>query len=107
MACTQAELEQQSSQTTSPGHYAPSDCAPLLTDGGNVRGKKLIIALTRPGMDSTRSLKVCSVVSGTKMLAADPLDLRLKNIAVLKLPSCHALEENEALLDPRTKCHQC
>ncbi|KAK3536984.1 hypothetical protein QTP86_030278, partial [Hemibagrus guttatus] len=25
MACTQAELEQQSSQTTSPGHYAPSD----------------------------------------------------------------------------------
>ncbi|KAK3531072.1 hypothetical protein QTP70_009449 [Hemibagrus guttatus] len=26
MACTQAELEQQSSQTTSPGHYAPSDC---------------------------------------------------------------------------------
>ncbi|KAK3518313.1 hypothetical protein QTP86_003673, partial [Hemibagrus guttatus] len=27
MACTQAELEQQSSQTTSPGHYAPSDWA--------------------------------------------------------------------------------
>ncbi|KAK3537687.1 hypothetical protein QTP70_017910, partial [Hemibagrus guttatus] len=25
MACTQAELVQQSSQTTSPGHYAPSD----------------------------------------------------------------------------------
>ncbi|KAK3515325.1 hypothetical protein QTP70_014456, partial [Hemibagrus guttatus] len=25
MACTQAELEQQSSQTTSPGHYAPSN----------------------------------------------------------------------------------
>ncbi|KAK3514924.1 hypothetical protein QTP86_005296, partial [Hemibagrus guttatus] len=25
MACTQAELEQLSSQTTSPGHYAPSD----------------------------------------------------------------------------------
>ncbi|KAK3506223.1 hypothetical protein QTP70_009284 [Hemibagrus guttatus] len=25
MACTQAELEQQSSQTTSPGHYTPSD----------------------------------------------------------------------------------
>ncbi|KAK3540185.1 hypothetical protein QTP70_027710, partial [Hemibagrus guttatus] len=23
--CTQAELEQQSSQTTSPGHYTPSD----------------------------------------------------------------------------------
>ncbi|KAK3512879.1 hypothetical protein QTP70_028949, partial [Hemibagrus guttatus] len=26
MACTQAELEQQSSRTTSPGHYAPFDC---------------------------------------------------------------------------------
>ncbi|KAK3534567.1 hypothetical protein QTP86_016652 [Hemibagrus guttatus] len=25
MACTQAELEQQSSRTTCPGHYAPSD----------------------------------------------------------------------------------
>ncbi|KAK3559254.1 hypothetical protein QTP86_008506 [Hemibagrus guttatus] len=29
MACTQAELEQQSSQTTSPGHYASSDCNAL------------------------------------------------------------------------------
>ncbi|KAK3550887.1 hypothetical protein QTP70_007647 [Hemibagrus guttatus] len=27
MACTLAELEQQSSQTTSPGRYAPSDCS--------------------------------------------------------------------------------
>ncbi|KAK3509392.1 hypothetical protein QTP70_033165, partial [Hemibagrus guttatus] len=32
MACTQAELEQQSSQTTSPGHYAPSDCAVLIVN---------------------------------------------------------------------------
>lgn len=31
---------------------------------------------------------------------------RLKDIAVLKLPSCHALEENEALLNPRTKWHR-
>ncbi|KAK3571170.1 hypothetical protein QTP86_003655 [Hemibagrus guttatus] len=35
MACTQAELEQQSSQTTSPGHYAPSDWLPNTQQGIN------------------------------------------------------------------------
>ncbi|KAK3517251.1 hypothetical protein QTP70_001459 [Hemibagrus guttatus] len=38
MACTQAELEQQSSQTTSPGHYAPSDCQ----DSGYIRETALV-----------------------------------------------------------------
>ncbi|KAK3505744.1 hypothetical protein QTP70_004137 [Hemibagrus guttatus] len=56
MACTQAELEQQSSQTTSPGHYAPSDCF-----------KKLIAASSHaappdhtPGGFSHALLRSCS-----------------------------------------------
>ncbi|KAK3543152.1 hypothetical protein QTP70_011945 [Hemibagrus guttatus] len=61
MACTQAELEQQSSQTTSPEHYAPSDWVTqgkwVLGDGSDKERFKTLMkvtsrTVTSPGLAS-------------------------------------------------------
>ncbi|KAK3514823.1 hypothetical protein QTP70_032531 [Hemibagrus guttatus] len=61
MTCTQAELEQQSSQTTSPGHYAPSD---WFCDGLKALG--VLDALQRYPLQM-----MCLFVKPEKALTAD------------------------------------